>query len=110
MAQDALFTTPKGPAGPVYQGVAAQLRELFPKDDTTAQAKKRALAGWTRLALSHARAIDADPRPSHGRALVSAELRAALEFIGDATSATDAFDDFLAGLRAPGAGAAQAHD
>ena len=97
--QDALLPIPAGPAGPVYQGVSAQLRAMFPKDDEQAQTKKASLLGWTRLALSHARAIDADPRPSHGRALVSAELRATLEHLADATNTGDAFETFLASLR-----------
>lgn len=99
---DALFDEPRRqapPGGPVYQGVAAQFRELFPKDDEAAQQRKRELAGWLKLALSHARAIDNEPRPTVGRAQTSSELRETLAAVAEALSAGDAFNDFLEELR-----------
>lgn len=99
MGQDALFSDPRQPAGPVYQGVAAQFRQLFPAKDEAAQARKQELKGWLSLALSHARAIDRDPRASVGRAQVSAELRETMAAIAEAMSTGDKFDDFLNGLR-----------
>lgn len=97
--QGALFRSPVPGNGPVYQGVAAQFRALFPATDPEAKARKAALKGWTSLALSHARAIDADPRPTVGRAQVSTELREALTYIAMATATGDVFDQFLEDLR-----------
>lgn len=56
----ALFDPPKvkAPMGPVYQGVCAQIRELFPTDDAEAQARKRQLAGTIAQARSVAGSID----------------------------------------------------
>ena len=108
MARNALFDTPGEKAGPVYQGVSAQFRALFPKDDPEAQKKKAELTGWTRLALSHARAIDRDPRASVGRAQVSAELRETLTTIAAALSSGDAFDKLLEELGS-GSDAAPSH-
>lgn len=97
---DALFDLPDPKAGgPVYQGVSAQFRAMFPRNDPDAQASKATLSGWIRLALAHARAIDADQRPSQGRAMTSAELRETLTFIREATSSGDGFDEFLEELR-----------
>jgi hypothetical protein len=55
-----LFTPPKPkvPVGPVYQGVCAQIRELFPTDDDEAQARKRQLLGTIAQARSVAGSID----------------------------------------------------
>ena len=89
------------PGGPVYQGVAAQFRAMFPKDDPDAQTRKAELAGWMRLALAHARAIDAEARPTVGRAQTSSELRETLTAIAEAAGAGDAFDTFLKDLNAP---------
>lgn len=88
--------------GPVYQGVARQFRALFPKDDADAQRLKEELSGWRALALSHARAIDAAPMPSVGRAQTSSELREALAAIAGAMGGGDAWDDFLEGLKDDG--------
>src|SRR5690349_21021463 len=84
--------------GAVYQGVARQLRAIFPKNDAVAMAKKKELGGWCSLALSHARAIDAAPMPSVGRAQTSSELREVLAYIGEAMSTGDAFDAWAEGL------------
>ena len=97
---DSLFEEPKAtPGGPVYQGVSAQFRALFPSSDPDAVARKAALKGWTSLALAHARAIDAEARPTVGRSQTSSELREALAYIADATATGDTFDTFLQELR-----------
>lgn len=59
-AAPALFEPPKPkqPVGPVYQGVCAQIRELFPKDDDEAQQRKRQLLGTIAQARSVAASID----------------------------------------------------
>ena len=56
----ALFDPPKvkQPVGPVYQGVCATIRELFPTDDPEAQARKRQLSGTIAQARSVAGSID----------------------------------------------------
>jgi hypothetical protein len=57
----ALFAPPKpkrDPVGPVYQGVCAQIRELFPTKDVEAQARKRQLLGTIAQARSVAASID----------------------------------------------------
>lgn len=102
--QDALFAAPKPkrprPGGPIYQGVARQVRALFPSSDPDAQKHKKELAGWISLALAHARALDASEAPSVGRAQTSAELREALTYISDAMTAGDEFDAFIKELNA----------
>ncbi|MGL5851647.1 MAG: hypothetical protein ACRCZD_12785 [Phycicoccus sp.] len=89
--QASLIPMPTAPPGPVYQGVAAQFRALFPKGDTAAQERKAELMGWVRLALAHARAIDATHGATVGRAQTSAELRETLAQIADAVGTHDAF-------------------
>lgn len=84
------------------------MRELFPKDDAAAQAKKRQLKGWISLALAHARTLDSAHGASVGRAQTSAELREVLTAIGDAVATGDQFEEFLEELRTNG-GAAPAH-
>lgn len=95
----ALFPAPKPrrprAGGPIYQGVARQFRELFPKTDDDAQRQKRELSGWLSLALAHARALDESQLPSVGRAQTSSELREALAYIGEAVTAGDEFDKFI---------------
>ena len=87
------------PGGPVYQGVSAQFRSLFPSSDPDAPAKKAALKGWTSLALAHARALDGETRPTVGRAQTSSELRETLAYIAEATATGDTFDAFLEELK-----------
>ncbi|MGL5929944.1 MAG: hypothetical protein ACRCY8_13500 [Dermatophilaceae bacterium] len=96
--QASLIPMPTAPPGPVYQGVAAQFRALFPKGDASAQQRKAELAGWLRLALAHARAIDATPGATVGRAQTSAELRETLNQISEAVGTQDAFDALSASL------------
>lgn len=57
---DPLFALPKSkrPVGPVYQGVCAQIRELFPADTDEEKARKRAAAGTIAQARSVAESID----------------------------------------------------
>lgn len=98
------LSVPVPAGGPVYQGVARQIRAMFPKDDPEAKDRKAALSGWCSLALSHARAIDAAPMPSVGRAQTSSELREALAYLADAMSTGDGFDQFLRDLEEVGGG------
>jgi len=93
----ALFevSAPSRKAGPVYQGVAAAFRSLFPKHDEAAQERKRELAGHIRLALDHAHALDRDPRATVGRAQTSAELRETLATIRELAATGDAFAQLL---------------
>jgi len=74
------------------------LRELFPPGDPAAQSRKRAIQGWTRLALGHARALDATPGATMGRAAVGAELRATLQEIAELVGTGDVFDQLLRDL------------
>lgn len=58
--QGELFTPPKAklPVGPVYQGVCAQIRAMFPTSDAEASARKQQLAGTIAQARSVAESID----------------------------------------------------
>jgi hypothetical protein len=93
--QPSLFPPTSPAGGPVYQGVSAQFRTMFPKGDEDAERRKAELTGWVRLALDHARALDASPLVSVGRAQCSAELRETLTYIAEAASTGDGFDRFL---------------
>jgi len=94
--QPALFPVPDAPAGgAVYQGTTGQFAAMFPRGDPDAQARKRELKGWVRLALSHARALDASPLVSVGRAQVSAEWREVMTYIAEAAGPGDAFERLL---------------
>ena len=58
-AEDALFDSPApGGFGPVYQGVCAQVRHLFPSSDPDAKARKAERAGTIAQARSIAASID----------------------------------------------------
>ena len=110
---DALFDTPatRG-VGPVYQGVCAQIRHLFPKGDDAAEDRKRTLAGTIAQARSLAASIDRDSGHAGGKqangvplATMHGQLDALLERLAG-TGATDPFMDLLNELNEGGASGA----
>ena len=110
-SDDALFgvVTAAGP-GPVYQGVCAQIRHLFPRADADAQDRKRSMAGTIAQARSLAASIDRDSGHGGGKqangvplATMHGQLDALLERLAG-NGATDPFIDLLNELNEGGAG------
>lgn len=109
--EDALFPDPAAPrkrGGPVYQGVARQIRHLFPKDDQDAQARREQLAGTVSQALSLAASIDrvsGHDGSTQANGVPLAAMHAQLDAILDrlaGTGTTDAFQELLNELNGQG--------